>query len=76
MVGDGGMVTTEYSVVYHCEFNFSIHQGQNQRLNHHFLCHLAKPKSNCGNHGRSQDFSKEGGGVTLSHTEGTHQIVT
>ena len=25
-------------------------------------------------HGRSQDFSK--GGDTLSHTEGTHQIVT
>ena len=28
-------------------------------------------------HGRSQDFSKGGGGGgTLGHTEGTHQIVT
>ena len=45
--GEGGMTTTEFSVFYHFIMNFKknkvtevnlIHQGQNQRLNHHFLC--------------------------------------
>ena len=26
-------------------FNFAIHQGQNQKLNHHFLCHCLPRKA-------------------------------
>ena len=39
-VGGGGMATTEFSVVYHCEFIFFIEFQKRHKVTEVNLCHL------------------------------------